>query len=149
VQWHYNFPFCFAKPINKSVCNSSLDVEPTVLILASRLKATTSFFWPSQRVPRLSPAQRTSYLLEVKYAIKLIVWVATQTRVAISQSQKISCAETIKTLSLQFELQFFKLVLVCLQCSVGTWEKSRMLTSKMNLTTYCQKSSIQSTFLSC
>ena len=55
-----------------------------VLILASRLKVVTSFFWPSQRVPRLWSVQRTLHL-EVKYAIKPIVWAATQTRVAISQ----------------------------------------------------------------
>ena len=55
-----------------------------VLILASRLKVITLFFWPSQRVPRLWSAQRTLHL-EVKHVIKPIVWVATQTRVAISQ----------------------------------------------------------------
>jgi len=66
----------------KAKFTSCLEVEPAVLILASRLKVITSFFWPSQRVPRLSSAQHTLHLLEVKYAIKLIVWVATQTRVA-------------------------------------------------------------------
>ena len=74
----------FCKAINKAVCNSPLKVEPVVLILASRPKVITSFFWPSHRVPRLSPAQCALHLLEVKYAIKPIVWVATQRRVAIS-----------------------------------------------------------------
>ena len=50
--------FYFANPINKPVCNSPLEVEPAVLILASRLKVITSFFWSSQRVPRLSSAQQ-------------------------------------------------------------------------------------------
>jgi len=39
------------------VCNSPLEVEPAVLILSSRLKVITCFFWPPQRVPRLSSAQ--------------------------------------------------------------------------------------------
>jgi len=67
VWWHYNVLFCFAKPINKAVCNSPLKVEPAVLVLAFRPKVITSFFWPSQRVPRLSSAQCALHLLEVKY----------------------------------------------------------------------------------
>ena len=77
--------FYFAKPINKAVCNSLVEVEPAVSILASRLKVITSFFWPSLRAPRPSSAQHTLHLVEVKYAIKPIVWVATQIRVAVSQ----------------------------------------------------------------
>ena len=82
VTQQLSFLFCKANYI-KAVCDSLLKVEPAVLILASRLKVITSFFWPAQRVPRLSSAQCALHL-EVKYAIKPTVWVATQTRVAIS-----------------------------------------------------------------
>jgi len=64
--------FFFVLQINKAVCNSLLDDDAAVLILASRLKVITSFFWPSHRVLRLSSAQRTLHLFEVKYAIKSI-----------------------------------------------------------------------------
>jgi len=95
------FFYYFAKPINKAVCNSLVEVEPAVLILAFRLKVITSFFWPSQRVPRLSSAQWTLHRLDVKYAIKPIVWVATQIRVAISQKVRKQVApRRLKTLNL-------------------------------------------------
>jgi len=78
-----SFFFCFAKPNKKAVCYSPLEVELAVLILASRLKVITSFSGhPSGYCGfRLRSALYT-YL---KYAIKPIVWVATQTKVAISQ----------------------------------------------------------------
>ena len=41
---------------------------------------------------------------------------------------------------------FFKLVCVCLQCSVDTWEKSRMLTLKTNRATYCKNHSYNQHF---
>jgi len=74
------------------VYNSPREVEPVVLILASWLKVITSFFWPTQWVPRLSSAQTTLHIPEVKYAIKLIVWVA--------KGQKLGCAEAIINLNL-------------------------------------------------
>jgi len=43
VQWHYNFLFCFAKPVDKAVCNSPLEVEQAVLIIAFRMEAINSF----------------------------------------------------------------------------------------------------------
>jgi len=77
------FFFVLQSQFNKAVCNSPLKVEPAALISASWLKVMTSFFWPSQWVPQLSSAQCALHL-EVKYAIEPKVWVATQTRVAIS-----------------------------------------------------------------
>ena len=62
MQWHYNFLFC---KVNYNRLSWSSDVDLNI-----SAEGVNFVFWPSQREPRLSSAQRTLHLLEVKYAIK-------------------------------------------------------------------------------
>jgi len=66
------------------------------------------------------------------------VWVETQTRVAKGQ-------KWVTPRWAEAELCIFNVTTACL-CSVHTWGKSRLLTLKNDWTTYCEKSSIQSSF---
>jgi len=70
------------------------------------------------------------------------VWVETRTRVA--KGQKMGRAEVIQTGVVCFRRYH------CLSvCSLGTWEKSRLLTLRTNLATYCQNHSCNHYFSIC
>jgi len=62
-----------------------------------------------------------------------------------AKRQKIRCAEAIKNLNLS--CNFSSVSVSVLQCSVRTWERSRMLTLKTNLATSCKHHSYNQNFV--
>ena len=83
----------------------------------------------------------TQRLVSLSSPVVPTVWIKTQRRV--EKGQKRDRAEAIQTCDVFFQRYH------CLSvsaCSVGTWEKSRLLTLKTNLATCCRKSSIPSIF---
>ena len=87
-----------------------------VLILASRLKVVTSFFWPSQRVPRLWSAQRTLW------SMRLSPQYGSRPKQGLRFREGSENRLRRGDRKAKPELKFFKLVCVCLQCRVGAWE---------------------------
>ena len=121
------------------------------LALALKTEFALKFFKTGGRPPSPTPRlirlwvhlspQLTQRFVSWSIPVVPRVWIKTQRRV--EKGQKMGLARAIQTCDVYFQRYH------CLSvsaCSVGTWEKSRLLTLQTNLAACCQKSLIQSLF---